>query len=268
MRRTRYSEQFFSDLTETTRTSAEVIVPLVIELVAPSSVIDLGCGVGTWLAAFARHGVDDYLGVDGDWVPSEALEIPGERFKAARLDHAFNLDRGFDLAVSLEVAEHLPETAAAQFVGTIVRLAPCVLFSAAIPNQRGQHHVNEQWPEYWASLFADRGYAVIDAIRPRVWSAPDVAWWYSQNTLLFARPEVLAARPSLARERDRTVESMLSLVHPQALAVVVAERDRNVGRLRAREHSLSDVLSALPSVAARSVRWRIGRLRRRARRRS
>lgn len=238
-------------------------MPFVMELVGPASVIDLGCGLGTWLATFARQGVGDYLGVDGDWVPPHLLEIPQEHFVAARLDRPFACDRRFDLAVSLEVAEHLPEPAASRFVETLSRLAPCVLFSAAIPDQRGQHHVNEQWPEYWANLFAGHDYVVIDAIRPRVWSSPGVAWWYQQNTFLYARPEVLAARPSLASERGRTVESMLSVVHPQVLANVAAERDRNIGRRTAQEHSLGDLVYALPPVVARSLRWRLGRVRHR-----
>jgi predicted RNA methylase len=101
-----YDEQFFGDEVEKARSSSQAIVPIVMELVAPTSVVDLGCGLGTWLATFADLGIEDYLGIDGDWVPPEMLEIPHERFMAARLDRPFALDREFDLAVSLEVAEH------------------------------------------------------------------------------------------------------------------------------------------------------------------
>ena len=130
-----YTAEFFANHQKLARRSADAIVPIVMELVGPSSVIDLGCGIGTWLAAFRRHGVDDVLGVDGEWVPLDSLEIPRECFVAARLDRRLRLDRRFDLAVSLEVAEHLPESAAKQLVASAVALAPCVLFSAAIPHQ-------------------------------------------------------------------------------------------------------------------------------------
>lgn len=258
-----YPEEFYEDHIAKARSSAEKIVPLVMELVGPSSVVDLGCSVGTWLATFARHGIEDYVGVDGDWVPRALLQIPSDRFVEARLDRPFRLDRRFDLAMSLEVAEHLPEHAARRFVESAVRLAPCVLFSAAIPHQGGLHHLNEQWPDYWAALFAAHGYAVVDSIRSRIWSTEGVDYWYKQNTLIYASEEILAARPLLARDRDATRESMLSLVHPRLLPYVAANGSAHVRRPTAREYSLRELADALPHVAARSLSWRLGRLRQR-----
>jgi SAM-dependent methyltransferase len=266
MAESEYTQEFFEKWADKRRSSAAAIVPLVMELVAPRSVVDLGCGVGGWLAAFAEHGVDDYLGVDGEWVPPDSLEIPRERFVTADLGRPFTLDRQFDLAVSLEVGEHLPESAAKGFVETLVALAPCVLFSAAVPRQGGRHHVNEQWPQYWAALFAEYGYQVVDAIRPRVWSAPGVAWWYKQNTLIYAREEVIAARPLLSHGRAATVEEMLAVVHPRMVDHVAADPAAHVRRPTASEYSLRELSYAFPRAVARSARWRLGRLRNRARR--
>lgn len=252
-----YPREFYERHAGKARSSAEAIVPLVMELVAPRSVVDLGCSVGTWLATFARHGVEDYVGVDDGGVPPELLEIPRDRFVSARLDLPITIERRFDLAISLEVAEHLPESAAKRFVDAAVRLAPCVLFSAAIPHQGGLHHKNEQWPEYWAALFARHGYAVVDSIRPRIWSAEGVDFWYKQNAFVYAREDVLAARPLLARDRAATVESMLPLVHPRLLSHVAANGSDHVRRPTARELSLAEVVHALPHIAARSLRWRL-----------
>jgi SAM-dependent methyltransferase len=258
-----YDEHFFGDEVEKARSSSQAIVPIVMELVAPTSVVDLGCGLGTWLGTFADLGIEDYLGIDGDWVPPEMLEIPHERFMAARLDRPFALDREFDLAVSLEVAEHLPESSAKEFVGSMAALAPCVLFSAAIPHQRGLNHINEQWPEYWARLFARHGYVVVDAIRPRVWTQPGIAYWYRQNTFIYARSDALATRPLLASARERTNESMLAIVHPSLLTHVVGEPSRHIRRKTAREHSVRELSSALQYVVGRSLRRRAAKLLRR-----
>jgi SAM-dependent methyltransferase len=260
-----YDREFFEDHVHKARTSAETIVPLVMELVEPTSVVDLGCGLGTWLATFERHGISDYVGVDGDWVPREAMEIPADRFVPARLDEALELGRQFDLAVSLEVAEHLPERVARRFVETATGLAPVVLFSAAIPHQGGLHHMNEQWPEYWAALFAAEGYALVDSIRPLVWSTPGVSFWYAQNAFLYVRTDVLAERPGLARARDATRGSMLSPVHPSLLLQMARAPEEHVRRPSAREHSFRDLIDALPRVASRSLAWRVQRVRRRER---
>ena len=240
-----------------TRRSTEAVVPLVLELVPAQSVVDLGSGVGTWLAAFAARGIEDYLGIDGDWVPVDKLEIPRDRFRTSPLDRAFSLDRTFDLAVSLEVGEHLPEHAADALVESLARLAPCVLFSAAVPSQGGTNHANEQWPDYWAERFATRGYVVVDAIRPRIWSNHSVAFWYRQNALLFARPEAISANPSLTRERERTRNAMLAVVHPELLDRVARAPDAHVRRTTARELSLRELAGAVPGALARSVRHRL-----------
>jgi SAM-dependent methyltransferase len=264
---TTYAPTFFARELDRARSSAETIVPLVIERVQPRNVLDLGCGHGIWLETFARHGVDDYVGVDGDWVPLDKLHFPSDRFVAARLDKPLHLGRRFDLAVSLEVAEHVPARGASQFVSNIVEHAPCVLFSAAIPYQRGTDHVNEQWPEYWAALFAEYGYVVLDGLRPLVWSNRDVFGFYRQNVLMFARPEVIDAHPLLARDRERTVESQLSIVHPEMMESIAAHPREHVRRPTAHELLLSDLVAAFPIVAARALRWRIERLTRRSNRR-
>ena len=261
-----YTPTFFRWGVDRTRSSAEAIVPLVLERVRPTSVVDVGCGIGVWLEAFAGHGVDDYLGVDGPWVPRETLLIPEERFVAARLDRPLELGRRFDLAMALEVAEHLPEHRAAAFVASLARLAPCILFSAAIPHQGGTDHLNEQWLDYWAELFATHGFAAVDGVRPVIWSDADVLPFYRQNVVIFATPELIAQRPLLARDRERTIDGRLSIVHPELIESIAADASEHVRRPSARELLLGELLSALPAVLARSVRWRLTRMTSRRRR--
>src|SRR5205085_11975533 len=108
-----------------------------------------------------------------------------DRFRAIDLREPFELPRTFDLAVSLEVAEHLPASSASAFVESLTRLAPAVLFSAAVPHQGGWNHLNEQWPQYWAEIFARHGFFPVDCLRERFWDRPNVRWWYAQNMVLY-----------------------------------------------------------------------------------
>jgi SAM-dependent methyltransferase len=209
-----YTSQFFDAHRDGARRSAEVIVPLVLRFVPARSVVDVGCGQGAWLAVFAEHGTGAY-GVDGDYVDRERLEIPPERFHAHDLTLPLHLPRAFDLAVCLEVAEHLPADAADGFVASLARLAPAVLFSAAAPYQGGEHHVNEQWPAYWARRFAAHDYLPVDCVRRRVWADPKVEWWYAQNTILYVNRERLESDPALRREHEAAGPAALALVHPR-----------------------------------------------------
>jgi SAM-dependent methyltransferase len=211
---TPYDSAFFDRMRRGMRRSAEILVPIAVELVRPQSVIDVGCGHGVWAKVFAEHGVEDVFGVDGDYIDKSKLEIPSERFLAVDLTAPLELGRRFDLAVSLEVGEHLPESAAATYIESLVALAPAVLFSAAIPRQGGRHHVNEQWPGYWADHFDRHRYRCIDCFRMRLWQLDAIQPWYAQNSLLFVSPEVLAANDVLRVEHDRNGGPPRSLVHP------------------------------------------------------
>lgn len=217
-----YDSEFFLKHQASARSSADATVPHVIDLVRPTSVLDLGCGLGSWLASFRAQGVTDVCGVDGDYVQRELLEIPPMQFVSGDLTQALDLGRRFDLALSLEVAEHLPEVAAPVLVASLVRHAPVVLFSAAVPGQAGQHHVNCQWPDTWAMHFRERGYEVIDCLRSVIWGRSDVAWWYQQNLLLFADRSHIAKTPALAAALSRhPVPRMLARVHPGLLEAVL-----------------------------------------------
>src|SRR2546427_1539345 len=103
MRAEHYTKGFFEQIRNGSRRSAEVIVPLVAQLLPVRSVVDIGCGDGTWLRVFRELGVDEILGIDGEYVARELLQIPEDCFDAVDLTKSFHLGRVFDLAMSLEV---------------------------------------------------------------------------------------------------------------------------------------------------------------------
>ncbi len=243
-----YTDKFSRELDDTALPSAERIVPLVVDLLAPRSVVDLGCGDGSWLSVFRRHGATDILGVDGGWLDPRHLKIATEDFRVARLDGPLAFDRRFDLAISLEVAEHLPPSKAAGFVACLTALAPAVLFSAAIPAQGGVNHENEQWPDYWEGLFAERGYEPVDVIRWQVWNDPAVTWWYSQNILLYADAQTLAKTPALATARQAAPGPARAIVHPRLYQQL----------MRRSQPGFKTWLTMAPGALARSLRKLVG----------
>lgn len=212
---TKYDAKFYKDFRDLSYSSAKEVVPLILELMPLRSVCDVGCGDGTWLRAFGEAGVTDLLGIDGEYVDEHLLRIPVANFVAMDLHHEISLPRSFDLVVSLEVAEHLPEDRAASFVRDLTRLARLTLFSAAIPGQGGRNHVNEQWQTYWTAMFGQHDYVVCDFLRPKIWRNRRIAYWYRQNALLFCDRGLLEGIPELALSPHSL---RFPLVHPEQMS--------------------------------------------------
>lgn len=167
--------------------AAHRIISAIRTVLPVRSVIDIGCARGTWLREWQTQAVDDVVGVDGDYVDRSQLEIDPQCFVVSDLATPFNLGRRFDLAQSLEVAEHLPPARAGGFVADIVAHAPAVLFSAGAPGQGGENHLNEQAGDFWQKLFLDHDYVAVDCLRPLLAREQNIPAWYRYNLMLYVR---------------------------------------------------------------------------------
>lgn len=171
-----YTDRWRDAVRPGVQASAAVLVPLLVDRYQPATVVDVGCGEGWWCREFEAAGVTA-VGMDGPWV-ADCVHVDFDRPPPAS-------PVVFDLAVCLEVAEHVAPAAAEAFVAWLVSLAPVVVFSAAVPGQGGEGHVNEQPPGYWCDLFADLGYQGSGASRWEIWDDDRISWWYRQNLLVF-----------------------------------------------------------------------------------
>ncbi len=212
-----YSGRFQKLVTKDGQNSAAVIIPILIDLIHPKSVVDVGCDTGAWLKECIYLGIKDVVGVDGPWIKSKLLLIPPNKFITSDLAKPFSLKRKFDMALCLEVAEHLPSSSSSVLVKSLVKLSPIVVFSAAIPGQGGTNHINEQWLEYWEKLFNKHNYVLVDAIRPILWEKKDVECWYAQNMTLFVKKNTLSQYKKLLHLYYKLPLWQYHLVHPTLL---------------------------------------------------
>ncbi len=250
-----YDELFFDSFDDIAQASAEAVVPMVLDRVPATSVIDVGCGRGYWLRAFRQAGVDRIFGVDGGRIDANRLVIPPDDFAAVDLagvvdGKPLNVSpyERFDLATCMEVAEHLPENAADHFVRGLTELAPVLLFSAAIPRQGGTGHLNERWPSYWAAIFARYGYVPVDGLRRLIWRRPDVGAWYRQNLLMYDAGERLGQYEKLAGDVVDDIAS-LDIVHPDYYESQFVDR-----------RSVRDLMGVIPQATIKSVEARVKRM--------
>ncbi|MGC2445402.1 class I SAM-dependent methyltransferase [Candidatus Binatus sp.] len=191
---------YAEDMYERDRTgdSARILVPMVVALTHPSSVVDVGCGRGAWLGEFKTQGIDKIVGLDGDYLKASMLRFPPECFRPTDLSSKFEIPGRYDLAICLEVAEHLPPANAVHLVRQLTSAAPQVMFSAAPPGQGGEGHINCQPLSYWRKMFEELGFRMLDPFRPKLRDDRRVAWWYRQNAVLFVSPEAISGNPALA----------------------------------------------------------------------
>ncbi len=214
-----YGDAFFAAMGKENYSASQIIRALY-DYVRPRSVLDVGCGTGSWLHAFSQAGVADIRGLDGDYVNRDLLAIDPQYFTPVELTSGFDLKRRYDLTVCMEVAEHLPFACAERLIADLCRHANVVLFSAALPLQGGTHHVNERWLEYWAILFSGQGFAAYDIIRPRVAAEKDVQFYFRQNTIVFANAE---GRMSFGKPAVAVKDRLLSTIDPELFFLVATK---------------------------------------------
>jgi len=210
-----YNDNFHEVHFQNSINSAKEVIPLFLSYYKPKTVLDVGCGLGTWLSIFEQNSCDVF-GVDGDYINTKDLVIDINKFKAYDLNKKFSLEKKFDLAISLEVAEHILPENAKTFINSLCLHSDIVLFSAAIPGQEGTLHYNEQYNQYWIDLFSNNDYECIDFLRHKIWNNDEISWWYRQNILIFIKKSKIN-NPLYKSIIDKKIEDQNSYVHPELL---------------------------------------------------
>lgn len=237
-----YDDLFYGYQMPGSSRSARHLLPAVLGALPVKSVLDIGCGAGTWLAEYRQLGVSDVCGVDGEYVNRARLLIEQEQFVPTDISKPFALGRQFDMVQCVEVAEHVPSESSSTLIDNIVRHSKRVLFSAAVPGQGGENHVNEQPCEFWRDLFGQRGYRLFDFVRPQVQRILEIEYWYRYNVLLFIHDDLVAELPpEVARTRvagGARIQDVSPIVYRFRKAVLRSLPPEVISRLAVLKHKL------------------------------
>jgi len=180
--------------------NATKCLKLVRALMPLGDVVDFGCGIGAWLFAAEKLGAASILGIEGHWIADANTVVDKSRIKTADLSTDPPVfSKQFDLAITIEVAEHLPEASADAFIRSLISASNHILFSAAVPGQGGVGHVNEQFLPYWVAKFWALGYVPLDPIRPYIANDASVYAWLRQNLVMFVSYGSLIRSPAFIR---------------------------------------------------------------------
>ncbi len=230
--------------------SARVIVPVVVEVLGlPNRVVDLGGGTGAWARAFREAGAESAVCIDDPRMKSSELHVEAADFVPHDLSSSMPKPVECDLAVSLEVAEHLPSALTDELVAFLTGSAPVVLFSASRPGQPGYGHINEQPARFWRERFAAANYSELDLIRPRIVGQSAIPYWYRQNLMVYASEPAATRLASEAVPFDAIPEDF----------ELVSERLLEIYRRPPAAPKLGWLLREIPRAAIRSVKARTRR---------
>ena len=220
----KYGEIFYRYVDRTARESAkEMMIPIIRKL-APCSIVDFGCGEGMWLhvaSSFDNH--IEILGLDGDYVDRSKLKINENAFVPTNISKEVHLDRKYDLAISLEVGEHIDKDFADVYLDNLTNASDHILFSAAIPGQGGKGHVNEQWQSWWIKKFKERGFEPDFSVRNYFWNNNKIMFWYRQNVVFYSKTK----DGPLFADAD-----LYDVVHPDLFRESCSENGFRLGRFK------------------------------------
>jgi hypothetical protein len=215
-----YSKSFYDSFSDISYQAAKTMLPEIYRLYPFESMCDFGCGSGTWLRAGAEtieSPAKRLTGIDGEHARASA-HCDGGNFIFTNLENPLPPLDKHDLAISLEVAEHLPERRAKSFVTDICNTADVVFFSAAVKGQDGANHINEQPQSYWVDIFGQLGYSAYDFHRKKFWNHPlfTVCPHYVGNSFLYIRNgHPLAAKLQGCQVKN---DDLIDVVHPGFLS--------------------------------------------------
>jgi hypothetical protein len=213
----KYPNSFYSSVSKRAIESSEIVGRVLQEVINPLSVIDIGSGEGIWLSTMSRFFPDakaltaiDLQSHESQYFLELASSNPNFRFIERNFELNCTLpDERFDLAICLEVLEHLKKETAERLVSEITKGTSLIVFSAAMKGQGGTGHINEHSIEYWVKLLEFHDYVPLDVFRKELAKNASVPDYYKQNMLLFWHP-----KNSQLNKTEFNLEQLLIKNHP------------------------------------------------------
>ena len=190
-----YSSSFYSSVTTRAHAASEIVTSIVLKNFSPESIIDIGAGDGIWLSTMAKKGRARRL---------TAVDLPGSRFGLLKNlefpvelltmnfeDHMLQNHKAYDLAICVEVIEHISTDRALLLLDWISQNCRTIIFSGATTGQGGTHHINEQSQSYWLSAMMSRGLVPCDNLRPALLNSRIVPSYYQNNVFFYVNTKFL-----------------------------------------------------------------------------
>lgn len=206
-----YNNEFYDKHYEGSYQSAYIILSYIKNYLKVNSIIDFGCGAGTWCLAAKNLGVSMIYGIDSNSLSRAQSNDCTINYIQSDIGKKMPLLPKFDLTISVEVGEHISENDSDAYITNLVNASNIILFSAAVPGQEGLHHINEQPLSYWVKKFKKHHFELVDSLRGVFWNNSSVEIWYRNNIVFFAHEESVSWLTNALPKPQPIVD----FIHPQ-----------------------------------------------------
>ncbi len=190
-----YDQEFFNSNKDEGLKMASWFIPALKKVTGFNSIIDIGCGTGHYLRYCLDNGITDVFGLEGSPHAFESLLVDKNIVVMHDLRKPYTFSRKWDIAISIEVAEHVDKLYTNNYIKILTDSSNIVILTAAQPGQGGTAHVNEQTPEWWKEKFGKFGFTLDEEatnhlkneIRNAKANGGYVTDWFEPNILIFKR---------------------------------------------------------------------------------
>jgi len=190
-----YDKDFFLSNQEEGLKIYEWFVPLLHNIFKFQSIVDFGCATGSSLFYALKQGVSDVLGIEGSPEAFSNLLIDKKYIIQHDLREPLKVDRKYDIALSIEVAEHINKKYTDIYLESMCNSSDLIIFTGATPNQGGKCHINEQSHEWWIQKFREHSFGLDEKmtgllkrkIKENIKAGKFTAFWLVPNIMVFRR---------------------------------------------------------------------------------
>ena len=174
--------QFYKQLVREEGPAAEHLFQVLSRKFNPQRILDVGCATGLYLRPFYKAGYD-VLGWEINAGALALSELPKGVIQLQDITKYAGTGMRFDLVLCLETFEHIEESKAKAGITNLCKQSNRILFSAAIPGQSGEGHINCQKKEYWEVMFREQGFErrkmIEDELKKEIMVGYHMGWLIS-----------------------------------------------------------------------------------------
>jgi len=186
-----YNKKFYDDILAVDKEtkSSEKLAKAIKLYLKPKSVIDVGCGIGIYLKPLDLSGISCF-GIEGSSIARKYSVFNKNRIIVADVTRKLNINKKYDLALCIEVAEHIPKKTSSILIGNLTSLSNIILFTSAPPGQGGTDHINEQKPQFWINLFNKKNFVFDKEKTEQIKNfliQKKCIWWIPANMMIFKK---------------------------------------------------------------------------------